>query len=332
MTSNNPLAWRLADLPAKPTGPTVFSCFHCGGGSSMGYKLAGCDVVGGVEIDPRMVELYRANLKPRISFVSNIRVAPVPDERIDILDGSPPCTPFSMAGTREKGWGQDKAFAEGATKQRLDDLFFAFIAYAAQVKPRVIVAENVSGLLKGNARAYVRRIVEHLDCIGYKAQLFSLTAAHFGVPQARERVFVIAQRKGPKLRRLDIRPLTQHLVTVRTALDGIESYGTPIKAAYSLDWWRRCPAGRTVKDALGIKTGYGIYKINPDCVAPTIVASGNYWHWDRPVRMSGRAIARLQSFPDDYNFGKRSAQYVCGMSVPPFMMRGIAAQIVEQLF
>lgn len=327
--TDNPLAWRLADLPKHPTGPTVFSCFHCGGGSSMGYKLAGCDVLGGVEIDPRMVEVYRANLKPRISFNVDIRKAPVPDAQVDILDGSPPCTSFSIAGKREKGWGREKQFREGATEQRLDDLFFAFIDYAAQVNPRVIVAENVIGLLKGNARAYVRRIGEAFAAIGYRPQLFQLTAVDFGVPQARERVFFVAHRMGKPLK---LTGTAARAVTVANATRDIETQGKSLSAYYT-KLWSSTPPGRSVRFASdGFIGSFGAVRLNPDSVAPTLTSAGRFHHWDKPCFMSDRAIARLQSFPDDYDFGGQKPVYVCGMSVPPFMMRGIALQIVEQLF
>ena len=334
----NPLAWKLSDLPAKPTGPTVFSCFHCGGGSSMGYKLAGCRVLGGVDIDKRMVEVYRANLKPEISIISDIRSAPVPDREIDILDGSPPCTSFSMAGNREKDWGKSKAFSEGAAEHRLDDLFFEFVAYAAKVRPRVIVAENVTGMLAGNARAYVQRIAAAFTEIGYTPQLFRLSAAHFGVPQARERVFFVAQQRALH-KPLRITGKSTRTITISEAVADFDPRG---KAAttFTADLWRSTPIGRDLRYSSGHKPTFNderrgrfaTKRVNPKGLAPTLCSNSELLHWDEPVRLNDRALARLQSFPDDYDFRGRSATYVCGMSVPPFMARGIAEQIIAQAF
>ena len=69
-----PWKWFLRDIPnITKNGRTVFSCFSCGGGSSMGYKLAGYTVLGNCEIDPDMNTIYNANHHPRYSFLMDIR-------------------------------------------------------------------------------------------------------------------------------------------------------------------------------------------------------------------------------------------------------------------
>ena len=110
----------------------------------MGYKLAGFDVLGGVEIDPKIMAMYRENHHPRHSFLmgvqefKNIPDSELPPElfELDILDGSPPCSSFSVCGNREKNWGEAKKFREGQAHQVLDDLFFYFIAVAKKLKPK----------------------------------------------------------------------------------------------------------------------------------------------------------------------------------------------------
>ena len=128
--------WSMADdYPKEKNGLKVFSCFACGGGSTMGYKLAGCDVIGCCEIDPKMNEVYIKNHRPKHNFLMDIRdFNKIPNEELpeelfnlDILDGSPPCTTFSMAGEREESWGKKKKFREGQAEQTLDDLSFVFI-------------------------------------------------------------------------------------------------------------------------------------------------------------------------------------------------------------
>ena len=115
----NPIAWYLKDLKSIPkNGLKVMSTFSCGGGSSLGYKLAGCDVIAANDIDPEMAYHYKLNHDPKYYFLCPIKdllTKQLPDElyHLDILDGSPPCSTFSMAGSREKAWGKNKKFREG---------------------------------------------------------------------------------------------------------------------------------------------------------------------------------------------------------------------------
>lgn len=160
--------WTLKDAVFTKDKGKVFSCFACGGGSTMGYKLAGFDVLGCNEIDPKMIEAYKANHNPKYAFLEPIQTFKLrndlPQElyELDILDGSPPCSSFSMAGNREKDWGKEKVFREGQAEQVLDTLFFDFIDLAKKLQPKVVIAENVKGLLLGEAKNYVREIIVNL--------------------------------------------------------------------------------------------------------------------------------------------------------------------------
>ena len=113
------------DYPKEKNGLKVFSCFACGGGSTMGYKLAGCDVIGDLEIDRKMNEVYVKNHNPKHNFLMDIRefnkLENLPEElyNLDILDGSPPCTTFSMAGDREESWARRKSLGRGKRNKHL---------------------------------------------------------------------------------------------------------------------------------------------------------------------------------------------------------------------
>ena len=193
--------WTLKDAKFTKDKGKVFSCFSCGGGSTMGYKLAGFDVIGCNEIDPKMMGVYIENHNPKYSFLEGIQTfakrKDLPKELydLDILDGSPPCSSFSMAGNREKDWGKEKVFREGQSEQVLDTLFFDFIDLAKELQPKVVVAENVKGLLMGEAKKYVVEIYKAFEQAGYYCQHFLLDASKMGVPQGRERVFFICIRK-----------------------------------------------------------------------------------------------------------------------------------------
>lgn len=117
-----PYKWTLKDAVFTKDKGNVFSCFACGGGSTMGYKLAGFNVLGCNEIDPKMMEAYKTNHNPKYAYLDPIQtfklMTDLPQElyELDILDGSPPCSSFSMAGNREKDWGKEKKFREGQAK------------------------------------------------------------------------------------------------------------------------------------------------------------------------------------------------------------------------
>lgn len=316
--------WNLTDLDSVPkNGLTVFSCFHCGGGSTMGYKLAGFEVLGGVEIDPKMMEVYRANHSPKHSYLMGVQdFKNIPDDKLpedlfnlDILDGSPPCSSFSMAGSREKAWGEKKKFREGQAEQVLDDLFFDFIAIAKKLKPKVVVAENVKGLIQGNARGYVKQIFAGFKEAGYDCQLFLLNASAMGVPQRRERTVFIANRIDKKIElQFSENEISAYKAT-NGGMDGFMASGANV---------RHCIDGRRPKWDSRKKS------------CPTTMATNGIFVQRRSdmlwVPCSDNEIIKLQTFPDDYNFCKQKAHYICGMSVPPFMMQRIANQIAIQFF
>jgi DNA (cytosine-5)-methyltransferase 1 len=330
--------WRLADLASiEPNGLTGFSCFHCGGGSTMGYKLAGFQMLGGVEIDPQMMEMYRANHKPQHSYLMGVQDfnkiprAKLPDElkNLDLLDGSPPCSVFSMAGKREKKWGSEHHFREGQQKQRLDDLFMHFIEMARLLQPKVVVAENVKGLILGNAKGYVKEIFGALHAAGYDAQLFLFNAARMGVPQARERTFFIARRRS-----LGWEPLTlafnEQPVTLRQALAGTKGDGKPLGPKAS-ELWKHTARGKNFSKAAG-GSWFTWNRLGWNRPSPSVVSGSPPSHPDEARHLSHSETIRVQSFPEDYNFQKRDANYVCGMSVPPFMTQRVALEIGRQWF
>lgn len=195
------LDWKKEEDYPKPTDLKVFGTFVCGGGSTMGYKLAGFKHLGGVEIDPKMSKIYIKNHKPKYIYTEDIRDfnkrndLPAELYNLDVLDGSPPCTTFSMCGNREADWGKVRRYKEGQKVQTLDDLVFVFCKTIGKLKPKIAILENVPGIIAGKAKEYAIKIYDLLNNYGYEVQIFSLNSATMGVPQARERIFFIARRK-----------------------------------------------------------------------------------------------------------------------------------------
>lgn len=328
--------WYLSDIK-QDKNVNVLTTFSCGGGSSMGYKRAGFKVIGNVEIDPKINAMYVKNHHPRYNFNMDLRefnkLQELPEElyHLDILDGSPPCTVFSTAGEREKNWGKEKAFREGQAKQRLDDLFFVWLDTVNRLKPKIAVAENVTGLIKGNAKGYVNQIIKRFHEIGYNVQLFKLNAATMDVPQARERVFFVANNQGyPKLK-LNFHGKPIKFGEVRT------EHGKPIgqnaiKLRHRLAKIK--PTDRYLSDVTlreeGIESGYSHGIFHDSNIATCITSGGNFYRAYDKSYLSDGDFRNIATFPQDYDFNGNPPQYVCGMSVPPNMMANIAMQIWEQ--
>lgn len=333
---NKEYNWTLKDANFTKDKGTVFSCFACGGGSSMGYKLAGFDVIGANDIDKKMEEVYKKNNDPKFYFLESIETLAkrkdLPKElyNLDILDGSPPCSSFSITGNREKDWGKLKKFKEGQAKQVLDTLFFDFIDLAKELQPKVVIAENVKGILAGDAKKYVIKIKEDFEKAGYKIQHFLLNGSQMGLPQKRERVFFIGLRNDLCEKFIDRHNLFDYLPTLqlnfKTKLNllkdilnynDFESKATELYKKYYEESKQGEPVGkfRTVK------------RENENDVAFTQVASNRNWHPTIMRELNDSEIKNIASFPQDYNSLNMDIQYLCGMSVPPLMIKKIAEQI-----
>jgi DNA (cytosine-5)-methyltransferase 1 len=334
--------WNLADAYMPKDAGTVFSCFSCAGGSTMGYKLAGFDVIGCNEIDPKVFAVYNANHKPKHPFVCSIRDMidkDLPSElfELDILDGSPPCTSFSIAGNREKDWGRKKKFDEGQAYQRLDDLFFEFIALAKRLQPKTIISENVVGIIQGKAKGYVKEILRELDAAGYTAQVFKLNAAQMGVPQARQRVFFVSRRKDiqkPAIR-LDFK---EKPITFKEAASWLRP-GLPEKETIfpgCRGLWRKCKPGKALSSVHPAGSYFNASRWSYNTPAPTLVAQSIHLQFhpefERPI--TSQEMVACSSFPADFKFpdikSANKKKWFLGMSVPPFMMQRIALEVRRQ--
>ena len=346
-----PYKWTLKDAVFTKDKGKVFSCFACGGGSTMGYKLAGFDVIGCNEIDPKMIEVYKVNHHPKYAFCEPIQTFKdkndLPKElyELDILDGSPPCSSFSMAGNREKDWGKEKVFREGQKKQVLDTLFFDFIDLAKKLQPKMVIAENVKGILMGSAmgykKNYVNEIYKAFNLAGYDCQHWLLDASKMGIPQRRERVFFIAIRKD----------LTQYINQKNTNFFNFnfnfnfnekEIYFKELKTIdndnkltdYDLDVWNKKRIGDndycdTLKRTENRESNWNSKYIYDEKVCNTITSTSGskLVCFSYPRKINNNELKMVGSFPLDYNFITNDVKYIIGMSVPPIMIAQIATEV-----
>ena len=345
MTSN-PHAWRLADLDAvQSNGIKVMSTFACGGGSSMGYKRAGCEVIAANDIDPEMAWHYKLNIKPKHYFlcpINELLTKELPPElfELDILDGSPPCSTFSMAGSREKAWGKEKHFREGQAKQVLSDLFFDYLDLVGRLRPKVAIAENVKGMLIGNAKGYTKMVMARFKELGYRPQLFLLNAADCGVPQKRERVFFCAVRNDIDVPPLKLAP-THRWISAGEATADVQVLTDEEKSDTKVSelfrgFWSETEEGSDMAAACLKATGknnwFGKKKLDRKQPALTITScESDRSHWQEPRLLTLREYKRLGSYPDDYHAKTdKIGKYMIGMSVPPKMTEQVALAVCAQ--
>lgn len=312
----------------------VFGTFICGGGSTMGYKLAGYNHLGGVEIDKEVAKVYKLNHDPKYLFNEDIREfnkrQDLPSElySLDLLDGSPPCSTFSMAGSREKAWGKSKQFREGQALQTLDDLVFVYCDTIIKLQPKVFILENVKGIIQGNAKVYSKNIVKKMADAGYEVQVFCLNAASMGVPQKRERVFFIGYKKDLKFKKLRLEFNEKPIPYLEIEDDNYENK----IAVCDLQYYEKCKEGKSISTIHPKGNRFNSIKLSKNEVVNTIASGSELYHYSKLKALSNNELKQAGTYPLDYDFQSLAPKYLIGMSVPPVMTAQIANQIYLQWF
>jgi DNA (cytosine-5)-methyltransferase 1 len=323
----------------------VVSLFAGGGGSSTGYRMAGGKVLAVNEFIPEAVKTYKANWPSTTILPGDIRnlsgqdvldAAGLSAGDLDVLDGSPPCSAFSTAGARDKGWGKTKKYSD-ASQSNVEDLFFEYIRILRDVKPKIFVAENVSGLAKGKAKGYLNQILRELRLSGYNVTCKVLDAKWLGVPQSRARTIFVGIRND--LWRDDMKGKTHpkpqdKIVTLAEAFEGLvfteqDRRDTDISKYAIYELLKKTKKGEAHLVRFSLK------KNHPQKVAFCITATNgtlsaaNSSHWDNRA-FTVSEVKRIMSIPDDYILTGTYQQKVerLGRMVAPFMMRAIAKQIL----
>lgn len=313
----------MAEIRAIPwNGLKVASTFSGAGGSCTGYRMAGYRVVWANEFVPAAQASYKANASEHCTLdCRDIRQVQAEDVlqatglqpgELDLFDGSPPCQAFSTAGQRDKGWGKEKSYEHGA-KQCNERLFWEYIRLLNGLQPRTFVAENVSGLVKGTAKGMFLQILKDLKACGYRVKCKVLDAQWMGVPQTRQRTIFVGVRNDIGLEPVFPKPLP-YRYSVRDALPEI---------------------GEVIHDTSGIMSA-GNVTHSP---GPAVLANRAGTHFAKSGDGTERRkftideVKRICSFPDDFVLkGSYAQQWErLGNSVPPLMMRAIAAAIRDNI-
>ena len=355
----------------------VLSTFAGGGGSSTGYRLAGGKILAVNEFVPEAQNTYRENY-PNTTIVPGdikeltgtylMEQAGVKVSELDILDGSPPCSAFSMAGSVSHGEGRTHADAFGKKKQysdikgveNVEDLFFEFLRVAKDIKPKVIIGENVEGLTMGEAKEYFHKIQNTFEEIGYLIVANVLDASYFGVPQSRKRCFFIGVREDVA-EKVGINFMTMYQLypdknDFRTTLgEAINDVVNEDKEEldYLIDKISPEKAvGKTLmkmpKDPDKVLTGmdyhvkghhFNLKRSSLRKPCPTITAMGNLagvagtCHPIEDRKFTIKELKRIMSLPEDFKLtGKHKQQSErIGRMVPPLMMKALAESIYNKV-
>lgn len=336
-------------------GLTAISTFSGCGGSSLGYRMAGYRVLYANEFIPAARDTYRANCSPG-TIVDDRDIREVTAEDIltttgtqvgdiDLVDGSPPCASFSASGKRSAGWGQEKEYSD--THQRVDDLFWEYARLIRGIQPRVFVAENVAGLVRGVAKGYFLRILAELRSCGYRVEARLLDAQWLGVPQIRKRLIFIGIREDLQKDPVFPAPLGYRYsigeaipetidpgrVTITDMAGGGPESDTVARtlcpsiraewhniAGGSSNRYQNLMRGHSRKPSYTITAGGG-----KDKAAAT--------HPNEPRKFTINELRRICAFPDDFiltgTYEQRWERL--GRAVPPVMMAHIATTIRNKI-
>ncbi len=308
----------------KKNGYRVASTFSGCGGSCLGYRIAGFEVVWANEFIEVARKTYSLN-HPSYVCPDDIRKIDGDDLKakigeIDLLDGSPPCSAFSTSGSREKGWSKVKSYSDKS--QRVDDLFFEYARILRSLQPKVFVAENVSGLIKGKARGYYNLILDALSSSGYQVKSFLLNASSFGVPQNRSRLFFIGARndlgKTPSL------PKQNKYMSVMRDYDDLKDIVSFMAGGKKFNW-------QSARNRPYLTVTASLYGLSP-----TAYLSANGYVKDKQGDIRKLTITEgkvICSFPKDFQLtGTLDKQWErLGRSVPPILMANIADHVRKTL-
>ena len=326
----------------------ALSLFSGGGGLDIAFHDAGFDVLEAVEIERVFAETLRQNSGPGRWFekanVNNLDIRafePEPGLEVDFIIGGPPCQTFSAAGRRAAG-------VQGTDDPR-GTLFWEYVRLLKQLRPRGFLFENVYGVTGAqNGRAW-QEIQTSFREAGYRIHSRILDAADYGVPQHRERLFIVGVREGnyqfPFPTHGPDSPGEQPYYSAGEAVVGADTSGVALKINgqhghllgdippglnYSF-YTQKLGYPRPIFSWRSKFSDY-LYKADPDAPVRTIKAQGGQYtgpfSWEnRPFSVP--ELKRLQTFPEGYHIsgGRLNVIKQLGNSVPPQLGRILALSI-----
>ena len=304
--------------------PTVASLFSGCGGMDLGFAQAGYKILWANDFVEKACDTYAYNIGDHIVFgdIAKINLKTIPE--VDVIIGGFPCQDFSMIWKR------------GGIDTDRGNLYRYFVEAVRLKKPKVFVAENVKGLLTANGGKAVEQIARDFAEIGYIVDVDLYNFANYGVPQLRERIFIVGVRADLdwNFTRPEVTHNPQNYVTAGQALRGVKSEKLNQERQNIADKTRRMleliPEGGNFSDIpknspLYVKgmISHVYRKLDRNKPSTTIIAGGGGgtwgYHYEEPRPLTNRERARLFGYPDDFFFvGSISdVRKQIGNSVPP---------------
>lgn len=311
--------------------PTVISTFAGCGGSSLGYQWAGFKELLAIDFDKRAVETFKANFDTpiwqkdicQVEAKDILQFCDIKVGDLDILDGSPPCQGFSLAGKRK------------VTDPR-NSLFVEYVRLVEALQPKVFVMENVTGMVKGKMKGLFKEVMLMLKSTNYKVKCKLMNSKYYGVPQARRRLIWIGVH--PNIKKDPTFPQPGHeIITVKKALEDItpdEYWEINTDTEFGKQYLKLRP-GQSLAKTWEKGSGFNTRRLAWNKPSFTVTKTGIFGKYPKLIHPDGkRSVSineckRLCSFPDDFvltgNIKEKWA--VMGNAVMPKFMQAIAENI-----
>jgi len=344
----------------------VLDLFCGAGGLSLGFKLAGFQIVGGIDFQQDAIYTHEKNFKNSISIcgdikeISDDKVKELYENKVDIIIGGPPCQGFS-AGNRQQ--------IENDPRNKL---FFEFIRFVRILQPKAVVIENVRQILTKDKGFAKTKIFEILEELGYNVDVRVLKASDYGVPQNRNRAIFIGLKKEygkidyDKIKKISIPVTVKEAIGELYELENRNTNIITIKPLTKFQKYVRSKdnmifnhdikyPNQEVQDRINFVPQGGNWQNVPENMwktkrnnrhssayrrldenKPSITIDTGHMNYFHPLYNrvpTVRESARLQSFPDDFIFvGTPTSQLrQVGNAVPPLMAKAVAELIKETL-
>lgn len=289
------------------------------------YASNQLEIVYANDIDDNACNIFERNFRitPDNRDIREVSSDEIPE--FDILTGGFPCQSFSIIAQNPKRLG---------VKDERGKLFFEMCRILREKQPKCFVAENVKGILTANKKSAFPLIIKEFEDSGYDVKYAILNSANYGVPQKRERVIIVGFRKDLKVK-FEFPDVVLHDEKNFTPLSKVIEKEVEEKYYFS----QRAVEGMMRKRASMNKgraqdvtkpcntVGAHLAKVSLNSTDPVLLVN------DRYRRFTPREVARIQSFPEEFELvGSEAAQYrALGNAIPPVMFWHVAKTVREKL-